>query len=92
MVSALPRAAREAQPPTSLGLWAQAMSDDVWVPAGHSRSGQLTWPKGGREGPAPPTCAPASRGLKGVEWEQVVVGRRGEVELLAGGVVVAWAA
>lgn len=34
----------------------------------------------------------ASRGLECVDWEQVVVGGRGEVELLTGCVVVAWAA
>lgn len=45
------------------------------------------------EEPAPSPLVPlASRGLQGVEWEQVVVGGRGEVELLAGGVVVARAA
>lgn len=39
-----------------------------------------------------PAGAPASRGLQGVEREQAVVGGRGEVELLAGAVVVARAA
>lgn len=74
------------------------MSEAAWVPAGRSRSGPPTWPKGLRdrgwvlEGPAPTTCSPASHGLKGVGWEQVVVGGLGEVELLAKGMVVAWAA
>lgn len=49
----------------------------------------------GRAGGAPAPCPSlhlASRGLKGVEWKQVMVGGRGEVQLLTGRVVVAWAA
>lgn len=39
-----------------------------------------------------PSVPQASRGLECVDWEQVVVGGCGEVELFTGSMVVAWAA
>jgi len=65
-------------------LGSSAQRRQAWaLPAG---------PVGAREGLAHRPVPPASRGLERVEWEQVVVGRCGEIELLAGGVVVTRAA
>lgn len=73
-------------------LWAQVMS--VFLRPEAAGLGPPGGPCGGPGwgGLARRPMPPASRGLERVEWEQVVVGRCGEVELLAGGVVVTRAA
>ena len=81
-----------AQPLLSLVLWTQVTS----VGSSGQRGSRLGPPPGPVEGwetlVLRPSVPQASRGLERVDREQVMVGGRGEVELLTGCVVVAWAA